>query len=493
MGCHAIARSCLSANSKQPPSKFPSFFAPMQAQNYAVFQHLLAMTLTVDTRLHACLHLTALYNPDVQLQSLQQQAPVKMSAKSKPCLLVLILSAAALFACLATKEYEEEEEKHNPYVLEDRHFSTAIKAEKGRVDILTKFTENSDLLRTIENYRLALLVANPGVFVVPNHFDADAIFVVTQGRGRITLIHEDKRQSFDIETGDIIRVRAGTPLYLVNSDDIEKLFIVKLLQHVNRPDHYDVFYGAEGAKPESFSTEILEATLKTSREKLESFFEKQGKDAFLEASKEQIEAMSSREEGTGGGGIWPFGTQSKNPFNLFRKHRPSKSNKYGQLFEVDADEFKLLKDFDLRVSYANISRGSMTAPFYNSRAIKISIVVQGQGYIEMVASKASRKSGYEKRSSSLRPDTVFVIPAGHPFVTVASRRTNLEILCFEVNIENNVRYLPAGEGNFAQRFEKEAKELAFKSREDVVDWIFGNQDEGFFFPGPRQQRSRDYE
>ncbi|KAE8665434.1 putative mitochondrial ribosomal protein L24 [Hibiscus syriacus] len=362
-----------------------------------------------------------------------------------------------------------------PLPAPDRHFSTAIKAEKGRVDILTKFTENSDLLRTIENYRLALLVANPGVFVVPNHFDADAIFVVTQGRGRITLIHEDKRQSFDIETGDIIRVRAGTPLYLVNSDDIEKLFIVKLLQHVNRPDHYDVFYGAEGAKPESFSTEILEATLKTSREKLESFFEKQGKDAFLEASKEQIEAMSSREEGTGGGGIWPFGTQSKNPFNLFRKHRPSKSNKYGQLFEVDADEFKLLKDFDLRVSYANISRGSMTAPFYNSRAIKISIVVQGQGYIEMVASKASRKSGYEKRSSSLRPDTVFVIPAGHPFVTVASRRTNLEILCFEVNIENNVRYLPAGEGNFAQRFEKEAKELAFKSREDVVDWIFGQE------------------
>lgn len=176
-------------------------------------------------------------------------------------------------------------------------------------------------------------------------------------------------------------------------------------------------------------------------------------------------------------------------------------------------------------------QGCMSAPFYNSRAIKIAIVVKGEGYFEMVSPPVSpkssqedsggRKSGsrYQKISSRLRPDTVFVVPAGHPFVTVASRNNNLEILCFEVNIENNVRYLLAGktnthdpqqssfsysfhlivvflsigEGNYVQQFEKEAKELAFKSKEEEVDSIFGNQDEEFFFPGPRHQRGRDYE
>ncbi|PPS07745.1 hypothetical protein GOBAR_AA12905 [Gossypium barbadense] len=382
---------------------------------------------------------------------------------------------------------------------------------KGRVDLLTKFTHNSDILRGIENYRLALLVASPKSFVVPNHFDANAIFVVTQGRGTLTLIHEDKRESFNIETGDIIYVRAGTPLYLINRDDNEKLFIVKLLQPINQPDHYEVFYGAGGAKPESFyetfSTEILEAALKTSRDKLEKFFDKQGKGPFLEASKEQIEAMSSQEEGSKGGGLWPFGSESKSEsaFNLFRKRQPSHCNRYGQLFEVEEDEFKGLKDFDLRVSYVNITKGCMSAPFYNSRAIKIAIVVKGEGYFEMVSppvspkssqeDSAGRKSGsrYQKISSRLRSDTVFVVPAGHPFVTVASRNNNLEILCFEVNIENNVRYLLAGEGNYVQQFEKEAKELAFKSKEEEVDRIFGNQDEEFFFPGPRQQRGRYYE
>ena len=44
-----------------------------------------------------------------------------------------------------------------------------------------------------------------------------------------------------------------------------------------------------------------------------------------------------------------------------------------------------------------------------------------------------------------------------------------------------------------QQFEKEAKELAFKTEEEEVDKVFGNQDEEFFFPGPRKQRGRAYE
>ncbi|XVE73094.1 hypothetical protein DITRI_Ditri11bG0090100 [Diplodiscus trichospermus] len=193
--------------------------------------------------------------------------------------------------------------------------------------------------------------------------------------------------------------------------------------------------------------------------------------------------MRSREEG--GGAIWPFEGVSKGAFILFRKRRPSHSNKYGQLFEVDGDEFKQLKDLDLRVSYANITKGCMSALYYNSRATKMAIVVAGEGYFEMacprVSSKSSdqqsqdtrssgrKKSGpsYQKISSSLRPDTVFIVPAGHPFVTVASGNNNLEILCFE--------------GNIVGQFEKEAKELAFKTKEEEVDKILGNQDEEFFF------------
>lgn len=61
-------------------------------------------------------------------------------------------------------------------------------------------------------------------------------------------------------------------------------------------------------------------------------------------------------------------------------------------------------------------------------------------------SSGGKKSGpsYRKISSSLRPDTLFIVPAGHPFVAVASTHKNLEILCFEVNAENNIKYPLAG-------------------------------------------------
>lgn len=55
------------------------------------------------------------------------------------------------------------------------------------------------------------------------------------GRGTITGILEEKRRSFNIEEGDVMRVSAGTPVYLINRDEDERLFIVSFLRPVNIP------------------------------------------------------------------------------------------------------------------------------------------------------------------------------------------------------------------------------------------------------------------
>ncbi|KAL8160226.1 hypothetical protein V2J09_001763 [Rumex salicifolius] len=57
-------------------------------------------------------------------------------------------------------------------------------------------------------------------------------------------------------------------------------------------------------------------------------------------------------------GHWPFGgggaRTSNGPLNLFRQ-RPTHSNEFRKLIEVDSDDFKQLRDLDLRVSFANIT------------------------------------------------------------------------------------------------------------------------------------------
>ncbi|KAF8013900.1 hypothetical protein BT93_I1687 [Corymbia citriodora subsp. variegata] len=409
------------------------------------------------------------------------------------------------------QEMEGQQESDNPYVFQQERFKTRVETEHGRVSVLPKFTERSKLLRGIENFRLRLVEAEPETFLVPAHWDAaDVVLFVAKGRGTITMVQENKKHSINIEEGGIVRVEAGTPVYLINRDQNQKLVVAELLRPINLPGQYESFHGTGGQNPESFYTafswEVLEAALKTGQDKLERLFGQQQQGAIVKASREQIEALSGREEG----GLWPFGGESrrskgsKGSFNLFSKH-PSQANQHGQLYIADKDDFKELKDVDVMISFANITQGSMFGPFYNSKATKISFVTEGEGYLEMacphLSSKHSRHhqqqgSGgptYQKVRARLRCGTTFVAPAGHPVAVIASQNSNLQIACFEVNAEDNVKYPLAGKRNIISLMEKEAKELAFNFPSRDVDRIFGSQDEEFFFAGPEKPQEEESE
>ncbi|XP_060181245.1 vicilin Cor a 11.0101-like [Lycium barbarum] len=406
------------------------------------------------------------------------------------------------------EEYGEQEKENNPFVFEDQHFITGIKTQHGRVRVLPKFTERSKLFKGIENYRFAILEANPQTFVVPNHWDADTVLFVAQGRGTLNLVRRGKRNSFNIRPGDVIRVYAGTTAYLMNRDNNENLVIAKLLRPVYTPGQFEHFFGPGGREnPESFygafSSEILEAALNTRRDRLQRLLGQEREGVIIRASEEQIRQMSQHEEG----GIWPFGGESKGSVNIF-KQRPSQSNQYGQFHEVDESHYRQLEDLDISLSFGNITEGGMLGPIYSSRATKIAVVVDGEGYFEMacphLASKSGRRQrqgsereretriglGYQKVRSSLRRGMVLIIPAGHPFAAVASTNQNLQIFCFNVNARDNEVVPLAGRNNVVSLLEREAMELGFGLPAREVEQIFRSQQEEFFFQGPggRQQR-----
>ncbi|KAL8523009.1 hypothetical protein ACS0TY_013104 [Phlomoides rotata] len=413
----------------------------------------------------------------------------------------------------------EQTQRRNPYVFEDEHFFTGMQTQHGRLRILQKFTDRSELLRGIENYRVAILEAQPQTFIVPSHSDAETVVFVANGKGTVSSVLQEsregfnikeRRESFNIKEGDIFRVKAGTTMYLINRDNNERLVLVKLVQSVNTPGEFEAFYGAGGENPESFyrvfSNEILEAAFNTRSDKLERLLGQQKQGAIIKASGEQIRAMSAQGEGA----IWPFRGESKgtNKHNLYEQ-RPAHSNQYGQLYEIDSNQFRQLRDLDVAISLANISRGAMTALHYNSRATKIGVVVNGEGYFEMACPHLSQSqgssrwdesqgrsqgqtrsgTGYQKIRSNLKAGTVVVVPAGHPFVAVASNNQNLQILCFEINAYNNQKYTLAGKSNVMKQLEREAKQLAFGVPAREVDEVFNSQPEEFFFRGPRQGRT----
>ncbi|XP_020086179.1 cupincin-like [Ananas comosus] len=420
------------------------------------------------------------------------------------------------------KEEEEEEEERggeNPYVFEPQSFKHRLRSEHGHFKVLKKFHKQSNLLIGIANYRLAILELNPQTFAMPNHWDADDICYVIKGRGTVTILrkeeNKEERESHEINKGDIMQVPAGSIVYVINSDRREKLTVAKLLQPVSTPGRFEHFFGAGGKNPESFfstfSNEVLEAAFNTPRDKLERIFGRQRKGAIIRATEEQIRAMSRHHSGEGG--RWPFGESvTKGPFNLLKK-RPAYSNRHGQLYEADSNDYRPLKKLNVEVSFANLSSGSMIAPFYNTHATKIALVTEGRGYVELVCphlagqrwegqgqregqrdeEEGGKEGGrgqhgqrYQRVHAQVSPGTVFVIPPGHPAVEVASRDQNLQVICFEIRAENNQKVFLAGRNNILNKMEREAKELSFDASAREVDEVFNAQKEEVLLAGPEE-------
>ncbi|GMH02406.1 hypothetical protein Nepgr_004245 [Nepenthes gracilis] len=371
--------------------------------------------------------------------------------------------------------------------------------------VLPKFTERSKkLFKGIENNRVEIFEADPHTFVAPVHCDAEYLLFVANGRGTVTLVSPEGRESFNVERGHIMRIPTGETVYMINRDNDEKLILVKLIRPVSTPGHFESFFPAGGENPETFfkafRTETLEAIFKISRDRLEKVLGRQGDGFIKRASREQIRALSQQQEG---GGRWPFGgggskREEAAPFNIYKK-RPRHHNQFGKLIEAKVEECEQLRELDVSISFANISQGAMHVPYYNSKSTKISVVVGGKGNFEMACPhRAGHRGGerergehgspvhYTRITGELRSGTVFVVPAGHPFVAMASKNDNLEVICFELNAENNQKVALAGKNNILRHFEREAKELSFSAPAEEVDTFLESNDEEFFFRGPRQ-------
>ncbi|KAM0943547.1 putative rmlC-like cupin domain superfamily, rmlC-like jelly roll protein [Dioscorea sansibarensis] len=415
--------------------------------------------------------------------------------------------------CLETAGEGEQEEK-SPFLFGERSFKHWIRSEHGYFKVLDRFSKKSPLLMGIENYRVAVLQVDPKTFIKPNHWDAHEVFYVINGNGVISMLMGENRdrESHEINEGDVMRVPAGAQVYLINKDDKEKLKIAMLINPVSVPGRFKEFYGV-GARKNfywSFSTEVLEASFNAERGELRHVLgqQMQDEDTMVKATDEQIRSISKHSE-SGSGTPWPFG-QSRKPFNLLHK-RPSYSNRHGKLHEVNANDYQQLRDLNIDISIANITKGSMMMLHYNTEAIKIVLVIRGRGHLEMAcphteSQKHRRESEeeeeeeeegegegqgnqegkgyYQSIKSVITPGKLAVVPAGHPSTSMASRDENLMLLCFGIRAENNQRIFLTGKNNVWSKMEEEAKELVFRSSASEVDKLLNAQTEQGFCSGP---------
>lgn len=60
------------------------------------------------------------------------------------------------------------------------------------------------------------------------------------GRAILTLVNNDDRDSYRLQSGDALRVPSGTTYYVVNPDNNENLRLITLAIPVNKPGRFEV-------------------------------------------------------------------------------------------------------------------------------------------------------------------------------------------------------------------------------------------------------------
>ncbi|XBI74109.1 hypothetical protein VPH35_067708 [Triticum aestivum] len=421
---------------------------------------------------------------------------------------------------------EEHGDGRRPYVFGPRSFRRIIRSDHGFVKALRPFDEVSRLLRGIRNYRVAIMEVNPRAFVVPGLTDADGVGYVAQGEGVLTVIENGEKRSYTVRQGDVIVAPAGSIMHLANTDGRRKLVIAKILHTISVPGKFQYF----SAKPllASLSKRVLTAALKTSDERLGSLLgSRQGKEeeeksiSIVRASEEQLRELRRQASEGDQGHHWPlppFRGDSRDTFNLLEQ-RPKIANRHGRLYEADARSFHALAQHDVRVAVANITPGSMTAPYLNTQSFKLAVVLEGEGEVEIVCPHLGRDSErreqehgkgrwrseeeeddrrqqrrrgsgseseeeqdqqrYETVRARVSRGSAFVVPPGHPVVEIASSRgsSNLQVVCFEINAERNERVWLAGRNNVIAKLDDPAQELAFGRPAREVQEVFRAKDQ----------------
>ncbi|CAI8596318.1 unnamed protein product [Vicia faba] len=436
-------------------------------------------------------------------------------------LLTLLGIAFLASVCLSSRSDQD-----NPFVFESNRFQTLFENENGHIRLLQKFDQHSKLLENLQNYRLLEYKSKPHTIFLPQQTDADFILVVLSGKAILTVLLPNDRNSFSLERGDTIKLPAGTIGYLVNRDDEEDLRVLDLVIPVNRPGEPQSFLLSGNQNQLSilsgFSKNILEASFNTDYKEIEKvLLEEHGKEKYhrrglkdrrqrgqeenviVKISRKQIEklnknAKSSSKKST---------SSESEPFNL-RSREPIYSNKFGKFFEITPKRNPQLQDLNIFVNYVEINEGSLLLPHYNSRAIVIVTVNEGKGDFELVGQRNENQQGLREEydeekeqgeeeirkqvqnyKAKLSPGDVLVIPAGYPVAIKAS--SNLNLVGFGINAENNQRYFLAGEeDNVISQIHKPVKELAFPGSAQEVDTLLENQKQSHFANAQPQERER---
>ncbi|OIV89555.1 hypothetical protein TanjilG_19232 [Lupinus angustifolius] len=191
----------------------------------------------------------------------------------------------------------------------------------------------------------------------------------------------------------------------------------------------------------------------------------QDEGVIVRVSKEQIQELRKHAQSSSGKGK----PSESGPFNL-RSDEPIYSNKFGNFYEITPDRNPQAQDLDISLTFIEINEGGLLLPHYNSKAIFVVVVDEGEGNYELVGIRDQERQQDEQEQEEVR-------------------RYNAKLS------EGDIFVIPAGsEDNVIRQLDKEVKQLTFPGSVEDVERLIKNQQQSYFANAqPQQQQQREKE
>ncbi|KAK2384712.1 vicilin seed storage protein [Trifolium repens] len=419
-----------------------------------------------------------------------------------PFRLLMLLGITFLASSVCVSSRQSDQDQENPFLFKSNRVQTLFENENGHIRLLQRFDRRSKIFENLQNYRLLEYKSKPHTLFLPQHNDADFILAVLSGRAILTVLNRNDRYSFNLERDLVIPVnRPGQfQSFLLSGSENQQSFLSGFSKNV-----LEAAFNADYKEIERVLIEEQEKEPQQRRDLRDKRrHQSQEDNLIVKVSREQIEELSKNAKSSSKRSV----SSEYEPFNLGNRD-PIYSNKFGNFFEITPKKNPQLQDLDILVNAVEIKEGSLLLPHYNSRATVIVTVVEGKGEFELVGHRNENqqeqreeneeeeeeeqersRSQVQRYRARLSPGDVFVIPAGHPIAVSAS--SNLYLVGFGINAENNQRNFLAGEeDNVISQIHRPVKELAFPGSAQQVDRLLKNQRQSYFANAQPQQREEE--
>ncbi|KAH1223894.1 Vicilin-like seed storage protein [Glycine max] len=345
-------------------------------------------------------------------------------------------------------------------------------------------------------YHLQFITLEPNSLFLPVLLQADMVFYVHTGSGKLTWANDDGTSTIRLREGDVCSLNEGSVFYIQSNLEAERRKLRIYAMFTNTDDNtYDPSIGAYSRINElvkGFDKKIMQAALKVPEDLIEAIINKTETPAIVHAVPEKRNIVQEL-EASFLKNFLGVGSNSKKleTYNIF-EHDPDFKNPIGWSTAVTKKQLKSLKRTNIGFLMVNLNMGSILGPHWNAKATELTVGVDGEGMVRVVCGSGNEnETECQNMRFKVKEGDAFLVPRFHPMAQMSFNNGPFVFLGFSTSAKKNHPQFLAGKGSVLHILDKKilARSLGVSNR--TIDELLRSPEDSIIFRCKEAQREQE--